>query len=92
MGCGVMTMHAGKRNAVFEEVIELDNGKFLDCLLLQSVDPKKHSSCIQLQKTVGKVDNLNVMKGGVMIDVDKLPELKAIVDQMYMRAIELGLV
>ena len=92
MGCGVMAMHAGKRNAVFEEVIELDNGKFLDCLLLQSVDPKKHSSCIQLQKTVGKVDNLTVMNGGVMIDVDKLPELKAIVDQMYMRAIELGLV
>ena len=92
MGYGVMTMHAGKRNAVFEEVIELDNGKFLDCLLLQSVDPKKHSSCIQLQKTVGKVDNLTVMKGGVMIDVDKLPELKAMVDQMYMRAIELGLV
>ena len=92
MGCGVMTMHAGKRNAVFEEVIELDNGKLLDCLLLQSVDPKKHSSCIQLQKTVGKVDNLTVMEGGVMIDVDKPPELKAIVDQMYMRAIELGLV
>lgn len=87
-----MNMHAGKRCAVFEDVIELDHGKYLDCLLLQSSDPKKFKSCIQLQKTVGKIDNLTVMKGGIMIDADKLPELKAMVDQMYMRAIELGLV
>lgn len=92
MKYGVMTMHAGKRFAVFEELIELDNGKYLDCLLLNSNNPEEYRPCIHLQKTVGSPDNLTVMKGGLMIDADKLQELKAIVDQMYMKAIELGLV
>lgn len=91
MASNIMHLHAGKRIAVFDEIIELDKGKYLEGLLLKPTDPK-YKPCIHLQKSVGSPDKLHVVKGGLIIEAERLPEIKAMIDEMYMMAIKFNLV
>lgn len=87
----VLDIHAGKRIPISENYIDLHtpNVKF-GLFLLKGLEDNK--GLLHIQKFIQKDDDEIPRKGGFMLEAEYLPELKAIIDKLYLDAIDSGLI
>lgn len=88
----VANFHAGKRTVLGDEIIDMSNGKYVLMLLLATTDPSKYDSVVHIQKCVQEKNGLKGIKGGIILPVEILSEVKAGIDRLYMEAVANGLI
>lgn len=85
-------IHEGKRVLIDESIINTDVGTKSIIFLLMASELPKYPSVLHIQKVVLSQNKEYIpLKGGIMIDVSLLGEVKQVVDKLYLSAIEKGL-
>ena len=86
-----LNIHTGKRFLLEEMIIDVDDRRKVGCYLLEGID--ECNSVIHMQRLVvtDSEEEYRAVKGGLVLDVELLSDLKEAIDALYLSAHSNGL-